>query len=176
MSTTEDPFERKSSGSGLDSREYGRRHPSHWPRSTLYTQKLALTSPTSGGRSVGIARSRTQPTEFGLVYNLIGFRGKYLRSLCRNGLVVRSLTWWQWSSALFDRYPETRDLSRREIADSNGHAYHVARRHVDTWSGTSNPCTICAIIWLSFRKTIIVSSLTWDVALHLKRQYLQKPS
>jgi hypothetical protein len=30
----------------------------------LYPQKLALTSPTSGGPSVGIVRSRTQATEF----------------------------------------------------------------------------------------------------------------
>jgi hypothetical protein len=34
--------------------------------STLYTQKLALTSPTSGGCSVGIVRSRTQATEISL--------------------------------------------------------------------------------------------------------------
>ena len=31
---------------------------------TLYPQKLALTSPTGGGRSVGIVRSRTKATEF----------------------------------------------------------------------------------------------------------------
>jgi hypothetical protein len=30
----------------------------------LYPQKLALTSPSSGGRSVGTVRSRTQATEF----------------------------------------------------------------------------------------------------------------
>jgi hypothetical protein len=30
----------------------------------LYPQKLALTSPTGGGRSVGIVRSRTQAMEF----------------------------------------------------------------------------------------------------------------
>jgi hypothetical protein len=30
----------------------------------LYPPKLALTSPTSGGRSIGIVRSRTQATEF----------------------------------------------------------------------------------------------------------------
>jgi len=30
----------------------------------LYPQKLALTSPTSGGRSVGMVRSRTKATEF----------------------------------------------------------------------------------------------------------------
>jgi hypothetical protein len=34
------------------------------PRGTLYPQKLALTSPTSGGLSVGIVHSRTQTTEF----------------------------------------------------------------------------------------------------------------
>jgi hypothetical protein len=38
--------------------------PSGWPRGTLYPQKLAITSPTSGGRSVGIIRSRTQAMEF----------------------------------------------------------------------------------------------------------------
>ena len=31
---------------------------------TLYSQKLALTLPTGGGRSVGIVRSRTKATEF----------------------------------------------------------------------------------------------------------------
>ena len=30
----------------------------------LYPQKLALTSPTGGGRSIGIVRSRTKATEF----------------------------------------------------------------------------------------------------------------
>jgi hypothetical protein len=54
---------RNSSGSGLESREYGRRDPLCWPRNNLYPQKLALTSPTSGGRSVGIVHSMTQATE-----------------------------------------------------------------------------------------------------------------
>jgi hypothetical protein len=35
---------------------------------TLYAQKLALTSPTIGGRSVGVVRSRTQTTEFVFIY------------------------------------------------------------------------------------------------------------
>jgi hypothetical protein len=48
---------------GLETREYGRRDLSRWPRGTLYPQKLALTSPTSGGRSVGIVRFRTKATE-----------------------------------------------------------------------------------------------------------------
>jgi len=34
----------------------------------LYPRKLALTSPTGGGRSVGMVRSRTKATEFSLVY------------------------------------------------------------------------------------------------------------
>jgi hypothetical protein len=38
--------------------------PLRWPRDTIYPQKLALTSPTSGGRSVGIVRLRTEATEF----------------------------------------------------------------------------------------------------------------
>jgi hypothetical protein len=53
VNITEELLGRKSSGSGLESREYGRREPSGWPRGILYPQKLALTSPTSGGRSVG---------------------------------------------------------------------------------------------------------------------------
>jgi hypothetical protein len=55
---------KKSSGSCLENREYGRRDPSRWPRGTLYPQKLAIASPTSGGRSIGIVRSRTQTMEF----------------------------------------------------------------------------------------------------------------
>ena len=38
----------------------------------LYPQKLALTSPTGGGRSVGIVRSRTKATEFFLLLTAIG--------------------------------------------------------------------------------------------------------
>jgi hypothetical protein len=69
VSTTEELLERKSSFSGLEIREYGRRDPSRWPRGTLYPQNLVLTSPTSGGRSVSIFLSQTQATE--LVKQLI---------------------------------------------------------------------------------------------------------
>jgi hypothetical protein len=54
VSTTEELLGIKSSGSGLKIREYDRRDPSRQPRGTLYPQKLALTSPTCGGRSTGI--------------------------------------------------------------------------------------------------------------------------
>jgi hypothetical protein len=63
VNTIEELLERKSSGSGLESREYGRRDPSRRPRITLYPQRLALTSPTSGGLSFSIVRSRTQAAE-----------------------------------------------------------------------------------------------------------------
>jgi hypothetical protein len=69
VNATEELLGRKSSGSGLESGEYGRGDPSRWPLGTHYPQKiegstwhplsaeswrLALTSTTSGGRSVGI--------------------------------------------------------------------------------------------------------------------------
>jgi hypothetical protein len=47
---------KKKSCSGPENRDYGRMDPSCWPRGTFYQQKLSLTSPTRGGRSVGIVR------------------------------------------------------------------------------------------------------------------------
>jgi hypothetical protein len=64
VGTTEELLEIKSRGSDLENQEYGRTDPLCWSRNTLYSQKLALTTPTSGGRSVGIVRSRTKVTEF----------------------------------------------------------------------------------------------------------------
>jgi hypothetical protein len=70
VSTIEELLGRKSSGSSLEIDITAVKDPSRWPRGTLYPQKLAVTSPTSDGRSVGIVRSRTQATEFTLVYSL----------------------------------------------------------------------------------------------------------
>jgi hypothetical protein len=64
VSTIEELLGRNSSRSSLETREYGRGDPLRWPRDTLYPQKLALTSPKSGGRSVSIDRLRTKATEF----------------------------------------------------------------------------------------------------------------
>jgi hypothetical protein len=61
----------ESSGSCLENWEYGRRDPSRWPRGTLFPQKLAITSPTSGGRLVGIVRSRTQTMEFSFSFSFL---------------------------------------------------------------------------------------------------------
>jgi hypothetical protein len=55
VSTIEELLERKSSGSGLENKNYSLRESS------------AMTVPTSGGLSVGIVRSRAQATEFSSV-------------------------------------------------------------------------------------------------------------
>jgi hypothetical protein len=70
MRTIEELLEWKSSGSGLKKNEInGRGNSLRWPRNTLYPQRLALTSPTSGGHWVGIVRLRTRPRSF-LVFSL----------------------------------------------------------------------------------------------------------
>jgi hypothetical protein len=55
----EELLEWNSSSSGQEKRINDRGDPLRWPRDTLYPLKLALTLPTSGGRSVGIVRFRT---------------------------------------------------------------------------------------------------------------------
>jgi hypothetical protein len=80
VSTTEELLGRKSSSSCLENRDYGRKDPSRWPRGTLDPQKLAITSPTSGGRSVGIVLSRTQTMEFSSVYVQLVSHSKHIMS------------------------------------------------------------------------------------------------
>jgi hypothetical protein len=55
----------KSSVFGLETAITAVGDPLRWLRETPHLQKLALTSPTSGGRSVGIVHSRTKATELG---------------------------------------------------------------------------------------------------------------
>jgi hypothetical protein len=77
VSTIKEILGKNNSGFGPECREYGRRDPSCLPRGTLYSQKFALTSPTSGDRSVGIVRSLTQDTEFSFLYS--GIRMEILK-------------------------------------------------------------------------------------------------
>jgi hypothetical protein len=67
VSTTEELLGRKIIGFALGNRDYGGRDPLRWERDTHYLQKL-LTSPTSSGLSFSIVRSRTQATEFFLLW------------------------------------------------------------------------------------------------------------
>jgi hypothetical protein len=91
VSTTEELLDRKvaekSSGSCLENREYGRRDPSLWPRGTLYPQELTITSPTSGGRSVGIVRSRTQTMEFSFRFYSRCTKNSLVRAVARNNRI-----------------------------------------------------------------------------------------
>jgi hypothetical protein len=64
VSKSKELLGRNSSGSDLENPEHDHGDPLRWPRDTLYPQKLALTSPTSGSRSVGIVRLRTKATEY----------------------------------------------------------------------------------------------------------------
>jgi hypothetical protein len=61
--TTEELLERKVAAPVYETEIKDRGNPLRWLRDTPYPQKLALTSPTSGSRSVGIVRSRTKATE-----------------------------------------------------------------------------------------------------------------
>jgi hypothetical protein len=66
VSTTEELLDRKVAApvQKTENMAQGFRHADH----VVYPQKLAITSPTSGGRSVGIVRSLTQIMEFFFFY------------------------------------------------------------------------------------------------------------
>jgi hypothetical protein len=68
VSTTEQLLGRNSSNSSLEIRKYGSGNLLRWPRNTLHPQKFELTSPTSGGRSIGIVHSRTKGTDFSFFF------------------------------------------------------------------------------------------------------------
>jgi hypothetical protein len=75
--------------------------PSRWPRGTLYPQKLAVTSPTSGGRSVGVVRSRTQPTVFVFIFQPLWGRGLVNSFLIRRGSAPKKYSTGQGPCVLF---------------------------------------------------------------------------
>jgi hypothetical protein len=93
VSTNEELLGRKSSGSGLENREYGRRDQLYWPRNTFYLQELALTSLTSGGHSVGIVSSGNKATEFVVfVYYYYGY-------ILTNITVVGTVSYYVYSNS-----------------------------------------------------------------------------
>jgi hypothetical protein len=71
-STIEGLLGRKSSGSGLENR-YGRRG---YAALTTRHPLSSLTSPTSGGRSVRIVRSRTEVKELAFFFSFFSISGK----------------------------------------------------------------------------------------------------
>jgi hypothetical protein len=77
VSTTEELLGRNSSGSSLESENTAVeiRHAAYLP--PLYPEKLALTSLTSGGRSVGIVRSLATEFSFSLCETRKRFNDKH---------------------------------------------------------------------------------------------------
>jgi hypothetical protein len=82
---------KESSGSGLETEMNGRGDPLRWPRDILYPLKWAITSPTSGGRSVGIVRWRIKALEFFFVFLMISIyyfpKKHWPAALCNAGEV-----------------------------------------------------------------------------------------
>ena len=75
---------KKVAAPGLDNRDLtavGTRCADHV--TPLYPQKLALTSPTGGGRSVGIVRSRNKAKEFFLISQLFKDEKYFRQNLYR---------------------------------------------------------------------------------------------
>jgi hypothetical protein len=96
VSTIEELLGRNSSGFGLENWEYGCGDPLRWPLDTLYPQKLALTSPTWGGCSVGLVRLRTKTTQYVCVCLFVFV---YIHSMYGKAL----WSWKDWSRD-FDRF------------------------------------------------------------------------
>jgi hypothetical protein len=79
VSTIEELLGRKSSGSGLENRDYVRRE--------SFTLKLPLASLTSGGRSVSIVHSRTKASEWFVCFHtsLLVFRSVWTYNSRKKG-------------------------------------------------------------------------------------------
>jgi hypothetical protein len=90
-------LERKVAALGYKTEINGRGDSWRWPRDTLYPLKLALSSPTSSGRSVGIVRLRTQATEFDFLFGFLripddGQSPKFILIICCSFFVALA-TW-----------------------------------------------------------------------------------
>jgi hypothetical protein len=119
VSTIEELLERKSSGSGLENREYGRRDPSSWPRGTLYLQKLVLTFLTSAVRSVGIFHSRTKVRGVCFLFTLMKcFLNSVLVTYWSRDIAVGVRTGYSWTTQL--RFPAVQVSLFRSFQTGSG--------------------------------------------------------
>jgi hypothetical protein len=140
VSKIEELLGRNSSGSGLESREYDHTDPSHWQRGTLYSQRLALTSPTSGCRAVGIIRSRTQATVFYYYYY-------YYYYYCNTTIVIRK------SLCCVCNWPCSRWLGT-----------YVTKNWTELNYGSTVLCWALAAFSVSWSRTQSVGLLGWRIS------------
>jgi hypothetical protein len=92
------PDFRRSSGFGTGFTQYGEyKWGGTWKKK--YPQKLALTSPTTGSRSVGIVRSRTKATE---IFGFFGASGDRLLTGNKSKIVI--IIWYEVRNLLHTRY------------------------------------------------------------------------
>jgi hypothetical protein len=89
--------------SGLGNREYGRKNPLRWPHDTLYSQKLALTSPTSGkNRGDSLWKEAAVPNQ-----------GNSPPSACKVRVILRRMLVKQVSRSRFEAWTFQQNLERR---------------------------------------------------------------
>ena len=134
----------------------------------LYTQKLALTSPTGGGRSVGIVRSRTKATEFSWSFMLFFYELMYA--------VYWLLRWSSYRCCLLDAMCDT-CLSVQGVLNSRPHSYfsYHCHRNVNRlrycsrrWNQLGDIFTIqlpvsrvlVQVTVLKFRYTLLLQNIT----------------
>jgi hypothetical protein len=133
VSTTEELLDRKVAAPVYKKTEYtaaGIRHADHVAPSIR--KKLAITSATRGGRSVGIVRSRTQTMEFSLVFICFPSSSN-LTILARDthdesGQIRKAL---KWKGLCHSRAQTPTDLTRPEPCQ-----YATSRHSGDSNEGT----------------------------------------
>jgi hypothetical protein len=104
VSIIEELLERKSSGSGVENRDYGLGISRADHAKPLFPQKLTITSPTSGGRSVDIVRSRTTVTKLFVMWSWVStsmleeevVRLETVAAMDKNSKLFRKVMSWSW--------------------------------------------------------------------------------
>jgi hypothetical protein len=155
--TIEELLGRNSSGSSLESREYGHGDPLHWPCGTLCPQKLALTSLTSGGRSVGIVRSWTQATEVFFVPYRLCVEKRFV-------VVVATIIQLCELSLLFVVQSGLNVSGINLHPRQNQCHSHQGSMRADTFTGVSCWCTTCLM-----PTVVIVTFVVWHTRIKKKR-------
>ena len=82
----------------------------------FYPQKLALTSPNGGGRSVGIVCSRTKATEFSLVFMCTSWLLLTLILSMHGSTMKHSMTFAQRRNRLTTHFSERIPVVKRRIS------------------------------------------------------------